>query len=136
MLTAHNILTLIGYALRHCYADEDAEPELASLAWMALALNEHLGTQSEISEPVPIWGRGSMANRMHAARGSLFGGLGEDCMNVDLSEAPRTVLADVVPQNPLHLNVRGEGSRLRTLDGQNDEGQSHEPLRAAGSGSA
>ncbi len=56
LFTAHNILTLIGYALRHCYAEEDGEPELASLAWMALALNEHLGTESEISEPVPDLG--------------------------------------------------------------------------------
>ncbi|WP_037311942.1 SWIM zinc finger family protein [Amycolatopsis orientalis] len=49
------------------------------------------------------------------------GDLGEGCTNVDLSEATRTVLAGVVAQDPLHLTVRGEGIRLRTLDGQNDE---------------
>ncbi|MFI7120033.1 SWIM zinc finger family protein [Amycolatopsis sp. NPDC049868] len=49
------------------------------------------------------------------------GGLGEGCTNVDLSEATRTVLAGVVAQDPLHLTVRGEGIRLRTLDGHNDE---------------
>ncbi|ONF68690.1 SWIM zinc finger family protein [Amycolatopsis keratiniphila] len=49
------------------------------------------------------------------------GELGEGCTNVDLSEATRTVLAGVVAQDPLHLTVRGEGIRLRTLDGQNDE---------------
>ncbi|RSN19596.1 hypothetical protein DMC63_15535 [Streptomyces sp. WAC 05977] len=49
------------------------------------------------------------------------GDLGEGCTNVDLSDATRTVLAGVVAQDPLHLTVRGEGIRLRTLDGRNDE---------------
>ncbi|RSN60763.1 hypothetical protein DMH01_15925 [Amycolatopsis sp. WAC 04182] len=49
------------------------------------------------------------------------GELGGGCTNVDLSDATRTVLAGVVAQDPLHLTVRGEGIRLRTLDGQNDE---------------
>ncbi|QXV56903.1 SWIM zinc finger family protein [Amycolatopsis sp. TNS106] len=51
------------------------------------------------------------------------GDLGEGCTNVDLSDATRTVLAAVVAQDPLHLTVRGEGIRIRTLDGQNDESQ-------------
>ncbi|WP_414943555.1 hypothetical protein [Amycolatopsis sp. cmx-11-32] len=49
------------------------------------------------------------------------GSLGEGCANVDLSEATRTVLAGVVARGPLHLTVRGDGIRLRTVDGQNDE---------------
>lgn len=49
------------------------------------------------------------------------GDLGAGCTNVDLSDATRTVLAGVVAEDPLHLTVRGEGIRLRTLDGQNDE---------------
>ncbi|MFI9450560.1 SWIM zinc finger family protein [Amycolatopsis sp. NPDC052450] len=49
------------------------------------------------------------------------GTFGEGCTNVDLSDATRTVLAGVVAQDPLHLTVRGDGIRLRTLDGHNDE---------------
>ncbi|MGW0520880.1 SWIM zinc finger family protein [Crossiella sp. NPDC003009] len=49
------------------------------------------------------------------------GTVGRGCTNVDLSADTRAVLAGVAGEEPLHLRVRGDGIRLRTLDGDGAE---------------
>lgn len=57
------------------------------------------------------------------------GTLGCGCTNVDLGEATRALLAGVVGAEPLHLIVRGDGVRLRTLDGAQSQDRVPLPSR-------
>ncbi|WP_410612180.1 SWIM zinc finger family protein [Amycolatopsis sp. lyj-109] len=57
------------------------------------------------------------------------GRLSSGCTNVDLGEATRAALAKVVGTEPLHLTVRGDGIRLRTLDGAESEDRVPLPSR-------
>jgi hypothetical protein len=55
--------------------------------------------------------------------------IGTGCTNVDLSVPTRDLLAGVAGIEPLALTVRGDGIRLRTLDGDQDESRARLPPR-------